>query len=60
MVKVEISIDPLEQVTAALADYRKNFNTYDLKQLQDIRDKISLGLHYLSGRYSEIRFNTEY
>jgi len=52
-------LDPLEQLTSAVSDYRSNFNTYDLKKLQDIRDRISLSLHYLSGEYSDSRYNAE-
>ena len=54
------SLDPLEQLSNAISSYRKNYNTFDLKALQDIRDKISLSLHYLSGNYSDSRFNTEH
>lgn len=53
------SLDPLEQLSAAISNYRESYNTFDLKQLQDIRDKISLSLHYLSGNYSDARFDTE-
>lgn len=54
------TLDPLEQLTSAVSDYRSNFNTYDLKKLQDIRDRISLSLHYLSGEYSDSRYNAEH
>ncbi len=53
------SLDPLEQLSAAISSYREMYNTFDLKALQDIRDKISLSLHYLSGNYSDVKYNTE-
>lgn len=39
---------PFTELSNLIADYKKNKNSFDIKQLQDLRENISLTLFYLS------------
>ena len=49
----------LRELTESIGLYNENRNSFDKKELQDVRDKVSLSLFYLSDFYSATRAESE-
>lgn len=53
------SINNLNILKSSIERYQINHSTYDLKELQEIRDNISLSLFYLSQEYSYLKHKSD-
>jgi len=49
----------LKELTDSINQYNEKRNSFDKRELQDVRDKVSLSLFYLSDFYSATRAESE-
>ena len=63
MSKIEITPEmqqPVVELIKVVDEYQKKKDSFDPKELQDCRDRMSLNLFYCADIYSSIRANAEY